>query len=116
MAKHALLVLLALGLAACSANDDIPAPQVSAVLPATATSGAVVTVEGSYFCQRPATGNEDPLCTSTGEVSFGASPGTISQWTDTAITVEVPQGIAGTVDLTVIVNGRSSNPVSFRVQ
>lgn len=112
MAKHALLILLA----ACSANDDIPAPQVSTVVPAAATAGAVVTVQGNYFCQRPNTGNEDPLCASTGEVSFGATPGTISQWTDTAIMVEVPQGPTGTLALSVIVNGRSSNPISFRVQ
>jgi len=112
MAKHALLVLLA----ACSANDDIPAPQVSAVIPAAGAPGAIVTVQGNDFCQRPDTGNEDPLCTSTGGVSFGASPGTVSQWTDTAIMVEVPQGVVGTVALTVGVNGRSSNAVSFDVQ
>ena len=101
--------------AACSANDDVPAPQLSSVVPDHATPGAIVVVSGNYFCQRPNTGIEDPTCDSTGEVSFGASPGTISNWMDTQIMVEVPQGALGSVTLSVIVNGRSSNGTSFHV-
>lgn len=118
MAKHlwpSVVAALA-GVAACSAADDIPAPQISSVVPAAAVPGAIVTVQGSYFCQRPNTGNEDPMCTSTGTVNFGASPGTVTLWTDPAIMVEVPQGALGTVALSVTVNGRSSNPISFTVQ
>ena len=109
-------VLPLLLVAACSANDDIPAPLLGSVVPDHGVPGTIVLVTGNYFCQRPNTGIEDPACDSTGEVSFGASPGTISDWTDTAIMVEVPQGALGSVALSVIVNGRSSNPTSFDVQ
>ena len=115
MVKH-LWTLAVATLVACSAADDIPAPHISSVVPAAAVPGAIVTVQGSYFCQRPNTGNEDPLCTSTGTVDFGASPGTVTLWTDTAIMVEVPQGALGAVALSVTVTGRASNPVSFTVQ
>ena len=40
----------------CSASDDIPAPLISSVQPDSAPGGAVVVVNGSYFCQRPDTG------------------------------------------------------------
>ncbi len=108
-------LLLPLLVAACTANDDIPAPQLSSVVPAQAMPGTIVLVSGDYFCQRPDTGNEDPTCDSTGDVSFGASPGTISNWSDTAIMVEVPQGALGSVSVTVSVNGRTSNSTSFDV-
>ena len=109
-------LVLVLVLVACSASDDVPAPQLGSVTPSAATSGAVVMLTGDYFCQRPDTGNEDPICASTGTVDFGASPGTVTSWTDTAIMVEVPSGLHGSVALSVIVNGRSSNPISFGVQ
>ena len=101
---------------ACSANDDVPAPQLSSVVPAAAPAGSVVTISGDYFCQRPNTGNEDPLCDTTGVVNFGASPGPVTQWSDTTIMVEVPQGALGSVALSVTVKGRTSNPIAFRVQ
>ena len=100
-------------LTACSANDDVPAPRVSNVVPDHATAGSIVLVNGDYFCQRPATGQEDPLCDATGQVHFGASPGTPTTWTETGITVEVPQGVTGGVDLSVIAKGRASNSIRF---
>ena len=111
-----LWLVVVVALVACSANDDVPAPQLGSVVPARATAGTVVTVVGNYFCQRPNTGNEDPLCDTTGQVNFGASAGTVTSWSDTTIMVEVPQGALGPVVLSVIVNGRSSNPISFTVQ
>lgn len=101
--------------AACSANDDIPAPQVASVTPDHAPAGAVVLVDGSYFCQRGDTMDEEPMCQTTGGVNFGASPGTVSSWSDTAIMVEVPQGVEGTVALSVTVAGRPSNSISFAI-
>lgn len=101
--------------AACSANDDIPAPQVASVTPDRAPAGAVVLVNGSYFCQRGDTMDEEPMCQTTGEVNFGASPGTISTWSDTAVMVEVPSGVEGGVSLSVVVGGRPSNPIAFTI-
>ncbi len=107
---------VALVLAACSANDDIPAPSVANVVPNHATSGQVVVVNGAYFCQRPQGGsNLDPHCTVIGSVDFGSVPGTAVDWTDTAIMVEVPQIAAGRADVQVTAAGRTSNSVAFTV-
>jgi IPT/TIG domain len=107
-------VYLALLIAcSCSASDDIPAPLISSVQPESAPGGAVVVVSGSYFCQRPDTGQEDPLCDTPGEVQFGASPATVTSYSDTAIMVEVPQDLIGAVSLDVVANGRDSNSVTF---
>ena len=100
-------------LVACSASDDIPAPMISSVQPASAPGGSVVTVTGSFFCQQPDTGDEDPICDTPGEVQFGAAPGTITSWTDTAVMVEVPQALVGAVSLDLVANGRQSNSVTF---
>lgn len=102
-------------LAACSANDDIPAPQLSAVTPDQATAGTVVVVTGSYFCQQPGT-TEDPLaCDNVGTVLFGTASGNVAQYADTSIMVEVPGG-TGPVQVTVAVAGRTSNGVDFTIQ
>lgn len=100
-------------LAGCSANDDVPAPLISTVVPNHATPGAVVAVSGSYFCQKPNTGSEDPTCSVVGTVRFGQSPGTPTTWSDTAIMVEVPQGVAGPAEVSVTAAGRTSNVVAF---
>ena len=102
--------------AACSLSDDIPAPSVSGVAPTHAVPGAVVTVSGSQFCQRPDTGNEDPTCAATGTVSFGVSPGTTVTWSDVTITAEVPSLPPGPVSVTVVAAGRASNGVGFTVE
>ncbi len=99
---------------ACSANDDVPAPLISSIVPSHAPAGSVVTIAGSYFCQRPQNGsNEDPNCDIVGTVHFGQAPGTPSSWMDTSIMVEVPPGVAGTVDVTITALGKTSNSVSF---
>ncbi|MDB4956135.1 MAG: hypothetical protein JWO36_3704 [Myxococcales bacterium] len=100
----------------CSANDDVPAPQISSVTPDHSPVGSVVTIVGNYFCQRPNTGNEDPTCAVSGTVNFETSPATPSQWSDTAIMVEVPALTAGSADVVVTAAGRTSNPVSFIVE
>ncbi|HEX4422382.1 MAG TPA: IPT/TIG domain-containing protein [Kofleriaceae bacterium] len=105
-------------LGGCSANDDVPSPMLSNVQPDHASPGALVTLTGDHFCQQPqpTPGDDDegpPVCDSTGDVHFGAAPGTPAMWSDTQISVEVPDGISGRVDLTVIAGGRASNAISF---
>jgi hypothetical protein len=101
---------------ACSLNDDVPAPIVAAVTPDQAAPGTVVVVSGSYFCQRPQNGsNDNPDCTVTGTITFGGVPATPSNWTDTAISVEVPLGVSGQSAVAVTANGKESNSVGFTV-
>ena len=102
--------------AACTASDDIPAPLVAGVSPNHGLPGALVTVTGDYFCQRPNTGNEDPTCAAIGTVEFGSSPGATSSWSDVAIMVEVPSLAPGPVDVVVVAAGRASNSVTFTAE
>lgn len=113
------LLLIAALASACSANDSIPAPQVAAVQPDTASVGSLVTITGAYFCQRPDLGGEvdpGPCAVVDGLVHFAAIPATPTVWTDTSIQVEVPQGAAGTLDVSISVAGRTSNAVPFVTQ
>jgi len=107
---------IAFALAACSANDDIPAPQIANVVPDHAPAGQVVVVNGSYFCQRPQGGSdEDPNCTVIGTVAFGGVPASPVTWTDSSIMVEVPQTVAGRADVQITAAGRTSNSIAFTV-
>jgi uncharacterized protein (TIGR03437 family) len=113
-----IVVLAALAFGGCSDNDDIPAPRVSSVSPSAAPPGAIVTVAGAYLCQQPETGSDDdPLdCSSVdGIVYFGTAPGVTSLYTDTQITVEVPEIQVGSVEVSVTSTGRDSNSVSFTI-
>jgi hypothetical protein len=108
---RAVIAVVAGMLAACSANDDTPAPQISSISPNHAVPGTTVLISGSYFCHQPA--NEDPLaCANTGAVEFGTSVANATQYMDTSITVEVP-GAVGTVRVVVEVSSETSNGVSF---
>jgi len=109
-------VVLALVFAACSANDDVPAPIVAAVTPDQAAPGAIVTVSGSYFCQRPEGVTDDPNCDVAGTVRFGEVPAVPTTWEDTSIMVEVPDGITGQAGVQVIAAGRTSNTVGFTAE
>jgi len=110
-----LALALALGVAGCAANDDIPAPLIASIVPDHATAGAIVMIAGSYFCQRPANGQDDPTCDTAGSVDFGTVPGVATTWADDAIMVEVPHA-SGDVDVSVAAAGRISNSVSFTVE
>jgi hypothetical protein len=111
---RALLAITWLAVSGCSLNDDVPSPLVSSVTPDMATPGSVVIVYGSYFCQRPQDGSDDdPNCPATGTVSFGAAPATPSNWTDTAISVVVPEGVSGQTQVQVTAEGKESNSVGF---
>ena len=100
----------------CSANDDIPAPLIASLNPSHGPAGAVIMVSGQYFCQQPGMG-EDPACdAAAGTVSFDASPGIVSAYTDTAIMVEVPDGLAGHVTVRVTAAGKTSNAAGFTAE
>jgi hypothetical protein len=103
-------------LGACSANDDIPAPLVSTIVPDHGPPGAVVAIQGAYFCQRPDTGTDDPTCDTEGSVDFGEVPGTATVWDDNQIMVEVPAAAVGSNDVVVIASGRTSNAVTFTTE
>lgn len=101
-------------LAACSANDDLPAPRISSLTPSHATPGAIIAVSGAYFCHQPA--DADPLaCKNVGSVYFGQLVANVSQYTDTAVMAEVPGG-TGVVPVTVAVVGETSNAISFTIE
>lgn len=102
--------------AACTANDDVPAPSAGAITPDHGAVGTVVEVTGAYFCQRPDNGQDDPTCMSTGDVVFGETPATPTTWADDAIMVEVPASTPGEVRVTVEVAGRNSNQLGFTVE
>jgi hypothetical protein len=112
-----LAVIAWIGGAACSANDDVPAPSISAVQPDHAVPGATVTVSGSFLCQTPSSGSDvDPLaCDHAGTVLFGTTPSLAASYTDTAVVVEVPSLPPGSLDIAISVAGRSSNSLHFVV-
>ena len=115
-ATHASKLALAVCLIGCSANDDIPSPQISSVTPNHGPAGSVVTITGNYFCQRPNNGTDDPTCAVAGTVHFGTAPGTASTWSDVALMVEVPQLMPGPADIAVTAAGRTSNTVAFTAE
>lgn len=106
-------------LAACSSNDDIPAPQLAGVVPDRGAVGTIVMVQGSYLCQEPPPPNDDQpgfMCDSDGTISFGATPAeATSPWTDSGVMVLVPNGADGDVDVSASMNGRTSNTVTFTI-
>ncbi len=103
-------------LASCAASEDVPAPQVASISPTRATPGTIVMLAGSYFCQRPDNGQEDPTCAATGTVEFATAPATATSWADNAIMVEVPSGMTGSVDVSITASGRISNSISFTIE
>jgi hypothetical protein len=98
--------------AACSASDDFPAPQISSVNPAHAAPGSSVVIAGSYFCHQSEEDEQGQPCTMMGTVYFGVGLATALQYEETSITAEVPDGM-GTVDISISVAGEHSNTVSF---
>jgi hypothetical protein len=108
-----------LSMAACAANDDVPPPAIASITPDEARAGTSVLIAGSHFCQQPAPeddGERDPLaCRMMGSVRFGVDDGQIDHYTDTSIMVTVPELPRGEVRVHVVVGGRVSNSVDFRV-
>lgn len=113
-------IAFAMLLAACSANDDIPAPRLSGVVPDRGVPGAVVMVSGSYFCQTAHEDDEEgaPLeCfDSGGAVYFGSFLGTALSWEDTLLVIEVPESPQGEVSLRVQVKGKTTGSIDFVIE
>jgi hypothetical protein len=106
--------LAAACLAACSQSDDVPAPLISSVTPAHAAPGTSVMVLGSEFCQQPEVSDDPLACLHVGQVLFGVTTGSVSLYTDTAITVDVP-GATGALQVFVTSAGRTSNGFDFAI-
>lgn len=85
------------------------APSITSISPTVGPPspvGASVTLHGAAF----------GLSQGTSTVTFGGISATPSSWNDTTIVVSVPSGLAaGNADITVAVNGSSSNAQSFLV-
>jgi hypothetical protein len=109
--------LVAIAIAACAANDEVPPPTIASITPDRARPGTPVVVAGKSFCQQPAPEDDaerDPLaCRMMGAVQVGVADGQIDHYTDESITVTVPELPRGEVDVHVVVGGRVSNSVDF---
>jgi len=98
--------------AACSASDDFPAPQIASVTPQQAMPGASVVIAGSYFCHQSEEDEQTQPCTMMGAVYFGNTVATALQYEEMSITAEVPDG-TGSTDIAVVVAGEHSNTIAF---
>lgn len=118
MVPRAWTLAATVALAACSANDDIRAPTISAVMPGRGAAGTFVTVTGSDLCQQPHPGGDDDpfACAHVGTLLFDTVPALTTAYGDTMAVAEVPQLPAGEVSVSVSVAGRSSNRLSFTVE
>lgn len=107
-------------LAGCTANDDVHAPALASITPARVSPGFSIVLTGNYFCQQPephGEGDVDPnACENVGSVQFGAAASAASQYTDTSITVDVPELPISVVEVRVSVRGRTSNSVGLRIE
>lgn len=84
-----------------------PAPSISSLTPNTGAVGSSIVIAGSNF--GPSQGN--------GDVTFGSSSATISNWSASSITAVVPSGLAnGNVSVVVTAaGGVASSGVTFTV-
>jgi len=87
-------------------NNIPPDPVLASLSPISGWTDTLVTIKGAHFGTDP-----NPIA-----VSFGTQPATVKQRTDTLLVVATPApvgGQAGTVQVTVAVNGKTSNGLSF---
>lgn len=103
---------LLVALVGCTRGDDVPAPAIAALTPASGAAGDVVVISGSDFCQNPEP-DDEATCLHTGTVAFGSVPATAAAWSDHEIQVGVPAGLTVPVQVRVQVAGRSSNGATF---
>ncbi len=97
---------MALALLACEdPHVDGRAPIIDAVRPAAAAPGAAVTVVGRRFGLR---GERD-------RVFVGGLDTTVESWTDSAVLVRVPTGVAGLTELVIRAGPWVSPPHPFEV-
>ncbi|MBA3721428.1 MAG: IPT/TIG domain-containing protein [Parachlamydiaceae bacterium] len=90
------LFIVCFSIVVCT-NSLIAAPVITSVSPSkgSVTGGNIVTINGSGF-------------TGASAINFGFRPATFTVITDNSISAIAPQGTSGTVDISVIVSGKTS--------
>ena len=83
----------------------LPTPNITSVTPTHGVQGATVTVAGSNF----------GATQGASDVKFGGSAASVSSWSATSITCQVPGILPGATTVAVIVGGKTSNTVAFTV-
>jgi hypothetical protein len=98
-------VLIGAALSGPSVAPLAPAPQITAISPASAPTDTQVTISGSNF----------GATQSASQVLFGGFPAQVVSWGDTGIVVVVPAGVTAgqTVGVQVFSDRGDSNSVSF---
>ncbi len=114
-------------------NDDSQAPRIDLIAPPQAKIGQVIDILGERFCAPDVGGSPTPGDARPGEppidagrnpcavgfVTFGPVDGLrlldAEDWTDTRITIRVPQIGPGPTGIVVTVNGRQSAVADFEV-
>lgn len=101
------IMAAALGLNGCkdAGSDPLPSPFITAVKPDSGAIGSQVKIEG---------GNFGSSREGSSVLFSGISATSYGEWRDDEIKVNVPSG-ATTGDVKVVVGGRESNSVTFRV-
>ena len=96
---------LSVSLAGALSGNTFPftvIPSLSSLSPSTGGVGSLITISGGDFGL-------------SGSVLFGNSVATISSWSSSAITVQVPSLPAGAVAVTLSAVGMTTNPLQFTV-
>lgn len=112
--------------AACDDADDGVSPRIDLVAPPQAEVGEVIDILGERFCSAATGGGVDldaggggPNPCSMGFVTFGDEPGLgifdVEDWSETRITIRVPNMRPGPTGIVVTVNGRQSKVAEFEV-
>jgi hypothetical protein len=86
-------------------NNAGTLPTITTLNPTSGIAGSSVTINGSNF----------GATQGSSTVSFGGTNAVVTAWSNTAITVTVPQLAAGAVNVVVDVNGAGSNADTFTV-
>jgi hypothetical protein len=126
--RHALalwLVAAALVATSCDDGGGGPGPTIDRIAPPQARVGDVIDILGERFCSYVRDGAPPIDAGGAGGpcddafVTFGTAPGiepaVAEAWTDTRITVRVPQLVTGPTSILVTVNGRQSEVADFEV-
>jgi hypothetical protein len=85
-------------------SQDVPAPAIASLSPASGPVGASVTITGTNFGQTQG----------ASIVSFSGTPANATSWSPTAVVATVPNSVTSG-NVTIRVNGLTSNGVGFTV-
>lgn len=90
---------------AVNPTSGAPAPSITSLSPSSATAGSLVTLNGENFSS----------VASQNFVQFDNITAVVTSASPTSLTVRVPEGLAGSVSVTLSVGGRVSNAVVFQI-